>query len=152
MNFKIFGPYEIPRENGIICRTSRKVFWQQVEEREKDTRISSACGCYLFAIKIGNCWTPWYVGRTDKQSFAKECLAHHNCTTYNETITARKGIPQLFLLARMTPRGRFKAPAPGRKSKDISFLETLLIATAINKNPDLKNTKERIRKRSKKTS
>jgi hypothetical protein len=48
------------------------------------------------------------------------------------------GEPQLHLLAKLTPTGRFAAPASSGH-RDVQFLETLLIGMALNQNEDLQN-------------
>ena len=57
---------------------------------------------------------------------------------YNYSLQRVSGEPQLHLIAKLTPTGRFAAPA-ANGHRDIQFLETLLIGMALNQNEDLQN-------------
>ena len=80
-------------------------------------RLSDACGVYLFGVRglegkrttIGQT-LPWYVGKAEKQSFRKECFNSKNQTEFNRvwvTRYDRKGVPFVYLLARMEDDGTF---------------------------------------------
>ncbi len=101
--------------------------------------LSSACGCYVFAIHAGKGYTPYYVGQASKSSIFREALNPSNREKYNK-VSESAGKPLLFFLPKRTPGGKYKKR--GRKSNTINFLERWLIAAAIEKNPSLINTKE----------
>jgi hypothetical protein len=63
-----------------------------------------------------------------------------NREKYNKACSESKGSPIIFLLSKLTPKGRYKKK--GRNSATIDFLERWLIAAAIERNPGLINTKE----------
>lgn len=137
MNYEIFGPYEVPRENQLISRdpATRKRFWDEVNDDIED--LPGACGCYLLVVRN----RPWYVGMAEKQSFKKECFQPHKIVQYDSALRKAKGVPHLILLARMTPSGYFASPSKNGY-RDIRSLEQLLIGTAIDRNAKLCNIKD----------
>ena len=38
----------------------------------------AACGCYVFALKNGGNIIAWYVGKTERMTFEKECFQATN--------------------------------------------------------------------------
>lgn len=134
MLYKVFGPYAIPRDGVLIAKTAadRREFWSAVEA-EADG-LPDACGCYVFSIRR----RAWYVGLAEKQTFCQECFSLHKLNQYNYSLQRVSGEPQLHLIAKLTPTGRFAAPAVNGH-RDIEFLETLLIGMALNQNEDLQN-------------
>src|SRR5882762_6919692 len=134
MLYRVFGPYAIPRDGVLIAKTAsdRREFWSAVEA-EADG-LPDACGCYVFSIRR----RAWYVGLAERQTFCQECFSIHKLNQYNYSLQRVSGEPQLHLLAKLTPTGRFAAPARGGH-RDVQFLETLLIGMALNQNEDLQN-------------
>jgi hypothetical protein len=134
MLYRVFGPYAIPRDGVLIAKTAadRREFWSAVEA-EADG-LPDACGCYVFSIRR----RAWYVGLAERQSFCQECFSLHKLNQYNYSLQRVSGEPQLHLIAKLTPTGRFAAPA-ANGHRDIEFLETLLIGMALNQNEDLQN-------------
>ncbi len=143
--YSIHGPFEIKRREGFKGKKAgvkedkevKKSFWEMVEKRKSG--LTTACGCYLFAIRVGKGFTPCYVGLAEK-GFQKECFAVHKIKIYNEVLSDYgTGTPHLFLIAKLTKKNnKFVKPSKNGR-KDIKFLENMLIGTAIVKNPDLKN-------------
>ncbi|WP_136732676.1 hypothetical protein [Xanthomonas euvesicatoria] len=82
----------------------------------------------------------WYVGVAEKQSFKQECFALHKITQYNEALAEIAGTPSLIFLPKMTPSGYFSKPT-SRGHSDIRALESMLIGSALTKNPNLRNVK-----------
>lgn len=146
MEYSIHGPFEIKRvknkknKKTIVdhSKEAKKIFWDIVSEKD-DSDLPSSCGCYLFAIKASKGIKPWYVGLAAKQSFEKECFTHQKINIYNDVLMkCGNGTPILFLIRKLTKKGKFvKSSKNGHK--DIVFLETMLIGTAIEKNPHLMN-------------
>jgi hypothetical protein len=108
VNFKVFGPYPIRREGRLISKSREhlRAFWSEIEAEAKG--LPDACGCYVFSIRR----RAWYVGLAEKQSFCQECFALHKLTQYNYSLQRVSGEPQLHLLAKLTPTGRFASPGP----------------------------------------
>jgi len=132
--YKVFGPYGIRRDGTLISRTpaDQRGFWSAIEAEAGG--LPDACGCYVFSIRR----RAWYVGLAERQSFCQECFALHKLNQYNYSLQRVSGEPQLHLIAKLTPTGRFAAPA-ANGHRDIRFLETLLIGMALNQNEDLQN-------------
>lgn len=140
MEYTIHGPFEMPeQQNGLIDRRApaKREFWDAVDEA--DESVSSACGCYLFAIRAARGIKPYYVGLADSQSFRQECFGSHKVNIYNDVLADRhRGTPILILIARRTHGGRFSKPS-GNGRKDVAYLESMLIGAAIKKNSRLMN-------------
>ena len=143
MNFYPHSSIEIAKQNnGLIAddKVSLATLWQSIDERIEDG-LSGAIGCYIFSIRAGKGVLPWYVGLAEKQSFRKECFTSHKLKHYNNAIANRKGTPLLTLVAKYTPKGKLVGPT-GNEHRDIQFLETMLIASCMNRNGDLYNVKD----------
>lgn len=137
MKYEIFGPYEVPRDDHLTSRDTkkRKKFWNEVNEDVEN--LPDACGCYMIVIRN----KAWYVGMAEKQTFKQECFQPHKIVQYDSALGKAKGVPYLILLARMTPSGYFASPSKNGY-KDIASLEQLLIGAAIDRNPKLCNIKD----------
>ncbi len=143
MNFDVAGPFEIARHGTkqIITEDSLRHLIEELEDWEEG--LSEACGCYVFAVRAGKGYTPYYVGQGCKSSILREALNPSNREKYNKVLGETKGTPVIFMLPMRTPAGKFRK----RKQVDgglaeLDFLERWLIAEAIDKNPDLINNKE----------
>lgn len=142
MKYSIHGSYKIKKSsNGLIepGKDVLKEFWENIDQKEPG--LSSACGCYLFAVKAGLGIRPWYIGMTTKRSFAEECLGSHQCNIYNNVIAKKKGTALLFLIAKRTNKDKFVKPSI-KVQKDISYLETILIGAGIEKNKEIQNIRK----------
>lgn len=103
-----------------------KDFWNDVAERDKR-------GCYIFALKVGRGFTPYYVGQAAKQPFQAECLtAHKLAFHYCEVLNEKKGLPYLFFVVQKKHKGKWSRSA-------IGDVEEHLIAFAAARNPGITN-------------
>ena len=134
---EVYGPIEIPHEGqktGSVKRISRvfgKEFWKQPEAK----LLAKKQGCYIFAMRVGKGFTPWYVGKAGK-TFEQECFTDHKIGHYNEVLwSGKKGTPVMFFVAQP---GTKKVVAKGI----IRELEDYLIQCAVYKNPDLCNIRQ----------
>ena len=116
------------------ARQWRKTFWTIVENNEPG--LSVACGCYVFAIRFGDNFTPWYVGKTEQQSFKTRVLSN---THFCKELLNKPGALHIFLVSALTTSGRYMSP---RQSNAISRLEFMLIDLALQKNPQLYNIQQ----------
>jgi hypothetical protein len=95
--FDVYGPHEVPfelRPNGRWIPTGCPAFW------EDHSSLAERHGCYVFVIRSGRGYKPWYVGKAARLTFGKECFNHRNSNCYNRALQdTRKGTPMLFLLA-----------------------------------------------------
>ena len=66
MDFEIAGPFDISRHGNkqMITKLSLKDLKYDLEDW--DVGLSAACGCYVFAIRAGRGYTPYYVGQASK--------------------------------------------------------------------------------------
>lgn len=136
MQYDVYGEFPVARNGSLVSRSKedKSNFWASVEEAAPG--LSEACGCYVFVVRN----RAWYVGMAEKQSFKQECFALHKITQYNEALGEVVGKPSLIFLPKLTPSGRFAKPT-GRGHSDIRVLESMLIGSALSKNPDLRNVK-----------
>jgi hypothetical protein len=143
MIFDVNGPFKLSRHTPkqIITKDSLKELKLELDEREDG--LSDACGCYVFAIRAGKGYTPYYVGQACRRPIADEALNSSNREKYNKALSESKGTPVLFLLPMRTPnlKLRKRKKAEGNLSV-LEFLEEWLIAAAIDKNPDLINNRK----------
>lgn len=142
MKYSIHGPFEIKRKKGLVDRgkEAKRCFWDAIEEKE--SFLPYACGCYVFAIRASMGIKPWYVGLSEKQIFKNECFKEQKINIYNDVLAqCGNGTPIVFLIAKRTKGGKFNKPGKNGY-RDIRYLETLLIGTSIEKNPDLMNIKK----------
>jgi hypothetical protein len=136
MKFDAYGPFEIARKTKTSVardKTVIRTFWDDIDAEHEG--LSGACGCYVFVIR----GRAWYVGLAKRQDFKHECFSAHKLLQYNDALQQVSGPPSLLLLAKTTPKGRFAKPGNGHP--DVSFLETLLIGSALGRNPRLQNIK-----------
>ncbi len=109
--------------------------WEKIEEEENKPGLRNASGCYIFSIKHGNNFKPWYVGKAEKTRFSTEVFNKRNQKMCRD-ILKKPGKINLFLLPKLTPTGRFARPQP---SRHIQHLEVHLISWALKRNENLSN-------------
>jgi hypothetical protein len=143
MKFDVAGPFDLTRHGSkrLITDQSLKDLKSQIEDFREG--LSEAVGCYVFALRAGKGYTPWYVGQACKASILKEAMNSSNREKYNKVASENKGTPTIFFIQMQTPGGKLRK----RKKADgglmaLDFLERWLISVCITKNPDLVNNKE----------
>ena len=127
-----FGPFPIPfyRKKKIkrINYEHIALFWDDTGCKE----MAGKQGCYIFAIKSGKGFTPWYVGLATK-NFKQECFMPHKTKKYNSLLfEGKKGTPVMFFVARPGKKKKIQAPI-------IKEMEKFLILSAVTKNTDILN-------------
>ena len=133
MNFDVFGGFTIEQGPGSIAQW-RRTFWDEVRKTNQD--LPEACGCYIFAVQHGSNLKPWYVGKTEKQTFGRRILqSNYLCNK----LLQKPGNLNVFLIPALTLGGKFRAP---RKSPSIDRLEIILIGLALQQNSELYNIQE----------
>ena|SRR5579859_3802456 len=140
MHFDIVGPFELTRHGTKKLLTEQSMTDMRPEIERRKRGLSKACGCYVFAIRAGKGYTPYYAGQACKQSIFREALNRSNREKYNKACSESKGKPVLFLLPMLSPNGRYRKKGGGGLA--INFLERWLIAAALMKNPKVLNSKE----------
>ena len=129
--FEVEGPFKVPMEPGNGTKMIAEdiaPFWSEF------SRIRNRKGCYVFALRAGQGFTPLYVGKTTK-TFEGECFADHKLKHYNYALRKyNKGTPVMFFVVYPTKKGKPNA-------SEISDLEEFLIQVGRTVNPDLRNIK-----------
>ncbi len=141
MNFKIYGPFDIPIEEGQSKKTIDKEdilnFWKDVEGGEHG--LSKACGCYVFGLKTDKGAKPWYVGKAEKQTFGEECFTPSKLNYYHSSLLHSTGSPVMFFIAKCSEKkGKFSRPTKA-EYEDVRFVEKMFIELAFRKNEKLWN-------------
>ena len=138
MRLNVIGPFEIEAaHNGDLIPRSLSSWWEEVDSDYSG--LSTAKGCYVFAIRTsgGNTYCPWYVGKTNNQTFRGECFKPHQRTHYLTALNRyRRAKPFLFLLPLTTPNGKYSSK---NSSGVIDFVEKYLIGLALRANDELLN-------------
>ena len=143
MDFDVFA-FELEKftPKNLITPGTLNSLCEEIEEIEP--ALLNACGCYVFALRASKGYKPWYVGQANKSRLVNESLNPSNRGKYNEVLAHNFGTPIMFLLPQVTRSGDwFTKPTvtvSGRAS--INFLEEWLIASALQKNPNLLNEKK----------
>lgn len=56
-------------------------------------------GVYVFALRAGKGYKPWYVGKTNGQKgMSRECMTDNKVNKYNEAMRRSNGSPVLFFV------------------------------------------------------
>ncbi len=132
--FVVHGPFEVPTKRtakgkGLAIEQLDTAFWK----RKGWEALAKKCGCYVFAIKASKGYMPWYVGRTTKQSFDKECFTDHKLVLYMDVMMdCRRGIPMIFFLVPPTKQGPLNRTLIGQ-------VESFFIRAGLNRNSNLRN-------------
>ena len=142
MEYRNFGPFQLPLVVGErkldFSLDGRKQFWSSVKT-ESGHDLQKARGCYLYVIRAGQGWKPWYVGQS-KTGFAKEVFTNSKQDYYTEVHESyKKGTPMMFLITRLTKGGKFMTGTLGKN--EANYVEQFFIIRAYRKNSNLKNVK-----------
>ncbi len=124
MRFDVAGPFGLTRHGKKQIITKQSLTDLKPELEKWSTGLSDACGCYVFAIRAGKGYTPYYVGQACKRAMLDEALNPSNREKYNEVCSEGKGMPVMFLLPMQTPGGRFRKEGSGRLDA-LDFLRAL---------------------------
>lgn len=126
------GPFAIDFEKSGSAKRIRKSDGIEFWCYDDVAHLRRKQGCYVFAIRAGKGFTPWYVGQASK-GFEGETFTYHKRDHYNDALFRNgAGRPVLFFV---TPQGNHrKVP-----TRDLNQMEKELIQFAIARNPDLCN-------------
>ena len=135
----MYGGFPItrkPNRHGLFNND----FWNQVTET--DETLPTACGCYIFALQNGGNIVTWYVGKTEKRTFYKECFEATKINYYNEIRRPQRGADIVPLAAVDQLGEKFSKPTRSGYC-DIDFLEILLSGMALEQKnlANIKKTK-----------
>lgn len=117
----------------------KKQFWDDVENKEEG--LSSAIGLYTFGLLHGKSRKPWYVGKTSaKGGFKCEVFSKHKLNHYLDLKGKRGQAFFVFMPLRTNSGSLSKNFSAG--SSTIQWVEKRLITYALDRNPDILNTKD----------
>jgi hypothetical protein len=146
ITFEVHGPFDVEyeiskrgrggRAKKIISSECASRFWAQLPE--KHSHLAGHKGCYVFTLRAGRGSMAWYVGKTEKKkrTLKQEVFAEEKRRKYKPILSkSKRRSPELYFLIR--------APGQGRLGSVIDDLETLLIWTAVHRNPKLINKRKR---------
>ena len=153
MQFQIFGPFDIPLDEGHanwLDSADIRNFWNQVVNLDQP-ELSNACGVYIFGMRgadslpkrLASSPLPWYVGKAEKQSFAKECFTGRNRNIFNKIISQTykgRGTPFLFLLARIEKDNKTFSVPTTETYPGVAFVEKMMIQMSMAVNTNIENT------------
>ncbi|MCY4361022.1 MAG: hypothetical protein OXE42_02375 [Gammaproteobacteria bacterium] len=131
--FEVYEPIEIPftSTNNVkrINRDNTNEFLRNLVEEGIDKKQ----GCYIFCLRTGRGYSPWYVGKATK-GIHQECMQDGKIRRYNEVLhDGKKGTPVMFFLL----PGQRKNKAP---TNTINEMEKFLIKAGYERNKDIMNT------------
>src|SRR5687768_16413917 len=106
MRFDVSGPHLVPRYGSkkLITKESMHELIDRLDESSPG--MTSACGCYVYAIRAGKGYTPWYVGQACKTTLVRESLNGENRGKYNSVES--NGQPVMWYLPLLTPTGKYR--------------------------------------------
>ena len=129
---KVIGPIDVDYRDALAAKCIEPENKKEFLARLKKHGISDKQGCYVFCMRSGKGYTPWYVGKATK-SMRQECMEQHKLVKYSLVFAnGTHGSPVMFFIV---PEGTKNKV--GRKVCD--EVETELIQYALNKNHDLLN-------------
>jgi len=124
--FKVYGPFDVPTEGKDELADDLNQFWR----KERLQGIAKRRGCYVFALRAGKGYTPWYVGKAAK-NFKQECFGKHQQVKYHKALVrSKRGRPVMLLVAHPNGKGRVS-------ETKISAVEKHLLRLGVMKNPRL---------------
>ena len=147
IQYKAYGEFLVPlghpdprHQKTTIDKAALPNFWSSVDEMHPG--LSSACGIYIFGMRAGGGFTPWYVGKCNaKSGFKRECFSREKGSKYEEFLKRpeiQRGTPVLFLLPKLGTKLPF-AKFSARHDPEIGWLEKEFIQLGILANPKLIN-------------
>ena len=136
--FKPLGPFEVNFDNmpggKRITKDHIKNFWAATHELNDKVRTGK--GVYIFGMRVARAILPCYVGKT-MNSFERECFTERNLNIYNGEIIRyeRNYKPFMFFVVYQHEKSQKIT------DKVVRELEGYAINLAVEKNPDLANTR-----------
>lgn len=116
-------------------------FNEQVKIKNSD--LQKAKGVYVFALKHGQNYTPYYIGQTTKSGLLQESLNPGNLKKYDKCLGECVNMkPVMIYIVYLTPKNAVsKKQHP--KAKDLyNWLEAYMIMLGVQKNQKLVNGKK----------
>ena len=83
--FEVYGPKEIPFTLTNNIKHISKDNTNEFRKTLVKERIDKKQGCYIFCLRAGRGYTPWYVGKATK-GIRQECMHETKRNHYNEVL------------------------------------------------------------------
>ncbi len=133
-SFIVGGPVNVTVDgsgrNKFITSECKRAFLSS----DSFASYSEKQGVYVFALKAGKGYTPWYVGKTNgRKGMLQECMTDNKVNKYNAAMRLSNGTPFMFFV--VPPGNRRIAASPVTKD-----MERQLTQDALAKNSALLNT------------
>lgn len=125
--YEVRGEYVISRSVSrrgvrLIENDNVRDFWLDYPD------VKNKRGIYIFSIRAGKGYTPYYVGKTNK-NFGAEVFQSHKLLKYNRTLANTNGRPVFFFIVQ-----------EGHKNENINKkVEIFITALCYKKNPEIEN-------------
>lgn len=136
IDFKPHGPYLLPKNSIQKLKKTRTLKDAVFCKWLKSLSIASQRGVYIFALRNSS-MTPWYVGLTTKSNFGNECTTPNTINKIVRAIQSSRGTPLFFFLE--------DTIGSAAATRAINNLETEMIRWCYSINPDLLNSKKKLR-------
>jgi hypothetical protein len=145
MLFDTYGPFALATKDNTIP-SKQPDLWAEVRQVSKrwypEKGLETAIGCYVFALRHGANYKPWYVGMTVAQGgFRREILQPHKREHYNSVLAEKNGQPVIFLLPLLTTEWYFSRDRTASVPL-IKWVEKMLFGLALARNPDCRNQRD----------
>jgi hypothetical protein len=134
--YEVFGPFPFPNDRNLTHRKALRQFWTERSSDGSPEGLCDAVGVYVWTVWENDRRLPWNVGITSKQGF-KGRFPQKEASFLRLLRDRPKAEIEVYLLARRTKSGEFSRTNQTRLN---DWLETLLIGSALNANPSLRNT------------
>ena len=113
MEYKVLGPYDVPRHKAnkrFVPLSAKSDFWENIKTniaKINAGNLPDACGCYVFLVGK----RVWYIGKAESQTFEQECFTADKLAKYNEALQHKQSKPRLIFLVKITKAGRITKPS-----------------------------------------
>jgi hypothetical protein len=131
--FEPYGPFDVPYHRlarGRVIAPDKEIaaWWDDLGYDD----LYFSRGVFVFALRAGKGYAPYYVGKTSRQNFGRECFTSHKRNKYNHALALQAGMPTLMFLTHPVRKGPVNHSA-------IDSLELELINMAYARNQYLMN-------------
>jgi len=132
--YEVFGPLQFRLEGSSSFDDALDELFTKRKEG-----LENAVGAYVWTRNEGGAKIPWNVGMTSRQGF-KTRFGQKAKTIAQLLADSETNVAEVYLLALCNKKGGFRKPTKSEKGIPANdWLETMLIASAIRVNPELRN-------------
>lgn len=139
--YQTFGPFRLEwnyKSGEKSFKAALTSFWNDRKQAGLES-LSMGVGVYVWTHEEDGKRLPWNVGLTNQQGF-KSRFRQKEKTFLKLALEQRATDIEVYLLALMTPSGKFRKPTESEKIGSNIWLENLLLGAALTVNPALRNS------------